>query len=264
MSKVFESVGSALGFGGDKAVSNAGNAQIDATNQQIAYMQGAEQRAGERLAPYVQLGRNNIGAYQNLLTPQGQYDYAMNNPLLSAAMDSTSEQLKTQAAATGRLASGGLTNDLFKSNAMLLNQFGQQGLNNYRDAVTIGQSSAAGSAANTLNSGNAIGNAFGSIGDIQSATILGRQNAQAGLGNSLLQLGGSAISFFSDPKYKTNVVKVGEDEYGNIYEFDYIWGGRYRGRMADELREILPSEVMEVDGALLVSNEFAPVSVEAA
>lgn len=264
MSNVVKSVGASLGFGGESAVKDAGAAQAAGVRDQINYLQGAESRATERLQPFVDIGIQAAPEYQALLDPNNRFNAVMSNPLVSGALDAIGRQTGSSFAAGGKFNSGGLRDSLFAQNFNLLNSLGQQELGNNLGAVQLGQNSAAGSAANTLNVGSQIGNAYSSIGDINSATILGRQNASAQLGNNLLQGAESAAAFFSDRQFKRNIVKIGEDEFGNLYDFDYIWGGRYRGRMADELRQIVPDAVIELDGALLVTDEFAPTRIEEA
>lgn len=265
MSKIVKSVGSALGFGGESSVKDAGQSQVAATREQIKYLKGAEQRATERLAPFVEFGSQYLEPLGSLLSTDGQMSYLEGNPMFQAAVNNTNNAINAASAAGGRANSGGVVSELFNNYLSQGESFINNQFNRLLSPVQIGQSSAAGSAANTLNMGSQIGNAYGNIGDIQAATILGRQNASAQLGNTLLQGGGALIQgFFSDRKYKRNIVKVDEDENGNLYEFDYIWGGpRMKGRMADELRKIRPDAVAELDGALLVSDEFAPVEVAA-
>lgn len=75
---------------------------------------------------------------------------------------------------------------------------------------------------------------------------------QAGLMNGLFSLGGAAMSFFSDRRLKSNVLKVGEDPRGfGIYEYE-IFGRRERGVMADEVREVIPDAVSEHDSGYLM------------
>ena len=264
MSNVVKSVGSALGFGGESSTKNAGKASEAGVRQQIDYLRGAESRATARLSPFVELGTSNISPFQQLLTSEGQMGYLENNPIFQAAVNNSADQLKSSAAASGKFGSGGLVNQLFQNYLGQGENFISNQFNRLLAPIQIGQSAAAGSAANTLNTASQVGNAYSNIGDIQASTILGRQNASAALGSNLLQGAGAALGFFSDRQFKKNSVKVGQDEFGGIYEFDYIWGGRYRGRMADELRKIRPDAVVEVDGVLLVSDEFAPVKIEEA
>ena len=75
---------------------------------------------------------------------------------------------------------------------------------------------------------------------IQSSNV----NAQnAGL-YGLLGLGGAAgIMKYSDPRLKSNVVRVGTHPLGiGVYEYD-IFGNRERGVMADEVESVMPEAV---------------------
>jgi len=67
-------------------------------------------------------------------------------------------------------------------------------------------------------------------------------NAQnAGLYNLAGTIGGAAM--FSDPRLKSNVVRVGTHRLGiGVYEYD-IFGKRQRGVMADEVEAVMPEAV---------------------
>ena len=73
---------------------------------------------------------------------------------------------------------------------------------------------------------------------------------------------GAALGL-SDRRLKRDIVKIGEDEHGNIYRFRYLTDDAvYEGRMADELAKIRPDAVkMGEDGYMRVSPEFYPVEV---
>jgi hypothetical protein len=73
---------------------------------------------------------------------------------------------------------------------------------------------------------------------IQSSNV----NAQnAGLYNLAGTIGGAAM--FSDPRLKSNVVRVGTHRLGiGVYEYD-IFGNRERGVMADEVEAVMPEAV---------------------
>jgi len=61
----------------------------------------------------------------------------------------------------------------------------------------------------------------------------------------------SAFSF-SDARLKKNIVRVGDDPRGfGLYEYDFIWGDRERGVIAQEVIGILPVAVHE-SGYLMV------------
>jgi hypothetical protein len=64
------------------------------------------------------------------------------------------------------------------------------------------------------------------------------------------QIGSGAGASFSDIRLKTNIKRIGTHPAGvGLYEFDYIWGGgKQVGVMAQELEQVRPDAVFEVDG----------------
>ena len=64
------------------------------------------------------------------------------------------------------------------------------------------------------------------------------------------QIGFGAGAAFSDIRLKTNIKRIGTHPAGvGLYEFDYIWGGgKQVGVMAQELEQVRPDAVFEVDG----------------
>lgn len=82
-------------------------------------------------------------------------------------------------------------------------------------------------------------------------------NSLFGLGGSLLGAAGSAggfgplfAGFLSDVRTKENIVKVGQTPGGiNLYEYNYIGKeDKHTGPMAQEVEQIIPEAVYEVDG----------------
>jgi hypothetical protein len=60
-------------------------------------------------------------------------------------------------------------------------------------------------------------------------------------------------SIFSDINLKENIIKVGEKNGYNIYEFNYKGDNRrFRGVIAQEVQEKMPEAVVEKDGYLAV------------
>ncbi|CAB3957284.1 hypothetical protein LMG7053_05242 [Achromobacter ruhlandii] len=91
---------------------------------------------------------------------------------------------------------------------------------------------------------------------------LGASNAQAA-GNSnmmsglfgLGQLGmmGYGMGMFSDRRLKKNIKRIGTSEKKlGIYSFEYIFGGRHVGYMADEVARVSPHAVHDIGGLKLV------------
>lgn len=285
MSKVIKGVGAALGFGGESAASQATDAQVRGAENSIAFQKESRDLARADLAPYAQFGQQQLPGLQGLMSTQGQQDFLSSNPMFQAALRNANQGSNAMAAAGGRSNSGGLVNELFNNYLAQGDSYINSQFNRLMGGATLGQNSAAGQGSMAMQTGSNVGNALAGIGDARSAGILAGQNARAGLGGNLLGgLGGAAMGSgmlggaglagggmmggglgaligLSDRKYKKNIRKISEDKHGNLYEFEYIWGGKYTGRMADELRNIRPDAVVEVDGALMVSNEFMPKKV---
>lgn len=70
--------------------------------------------------------------------------------------------------------------------------------------------------------------------------------------NGLFSLGSAGLAKFSDRRLKSNIVKVGNYNGHNIYEYD-IFGKRERGVMAQEVMSVKPDAVLvSNDGWLMV------------
>lgn len=69
-----------------------------------------------------------------------------------------------------------------------------------------------------------------------------------------MQTAGQIVGMFSDRRVKENIKLVGKTDGGlNIYTYNYIWGGPTQmGVMAQELEEVNPSAVGEIDGVKIV------------
>lgn len=207
-----------------------------------------------------------MGQYLSLLDPSAQASWLENNPLFQAAMERSNTGFRNT------LGFSGKRGDL--ANAITQNYMasGTDYINNQRNAlmqpIQIGQASAAGQAANAINTGQSIGNTITGIGNAQAAGIIGAGNAYSQGMNSLLGagalLGGAALGnpalFSSDERLKRDIVKIDEDDFGGIYQFRYVdHDSTYIGRMAQELQKTRPDAVFEgEDGYLRVTSEFAP------
>ena len=100
-------------------------------------------------------------------------------------------------------------------------------------------------------------------GFMGGASMLMPGMSGAGAMSGGLTSGIGAALGLSDRRLKRDIVKIGEDEHGNIYRFRYLTDDAvYEGRMADELAKIRPDAVkMGEDGYMRVSPEFYPVEV---
>lgn len=283
VSKITDAIGITNYGDQAKATKKAGDQQLASTQAQIAYQEGAEKRATERLQPFVNLGTSNIQGLQGLLTPQGQMSYLQSNPMFQAAVQNAADQSKAASASIGKFGSGGLVNQLFQNYLGQGEQFVGNQFNRLTNTVGMGQASAAGQAANSLNAANNITGILGNQGDIRAAGTMAGQNIQnQALGGGLNMLGGGLLGsgllggaglggggmagaglgamFFSDRRLKRDITEVSRDDTGGVYKFRYVDSDQwYIGRMADELKKTRPDAVVEHEsGYLLVTSEFAP------
>lgn len=106
----------------------------------------------------------------------------------------------------------------------------------------------------------------GQLGTITGQTVTGQnsgvsqEKTSGGLFNSLLGLGNLGVSaakagIFSDRRLKTNIEQIGRMDNGlSVYTWDYLWGARGAGVMADEVAEIRPEALGASVGGFLTVN----------
>jgi hypothetical protein len=82
--------------------------------------------------------------------------------------------------------------------------------------------------------------------------------ANAASGNfmgGLMDLGGAAITKYSDRRLKTNIEKIGKMANGlALYAYDYIWGEHDIGVMADEVEKVMPEAVITMPNGFKAVN----------
>ena len=286
MSKIVKGVGNMLGFGAADAARAATNAQVDANNASIGLQRETRDIMRQDLAPYANFGKSALPALGGLLSTQGQYDFLKSNPMFQAAVRNSNNMSAAMGAANGKANSGGMVNELFQNYLATGENYLNNQFNRLMGATNIGHASAAGQANASGQAANQISQMYGNIGNAQAAGAIAVDNAHQQVGGKLLGvgmgaalggglLGGAglagggamgaglgALMGLSDRSFKKNIVKVGSDHISDIYEFEYIWGGgKYRGRMADEVAKARPDAVKTVDGVQMVTKEFAPKRV---
>lgn len=271
-----------IGDNADDGLQAATAAQLESTDAQlqlgrenIDFLKETGERAEERLQPFVDVGVEGIPEFLKFLDPQAQVDFLQNNPLFQAAIDETSRSTTAFNAAQGR-GGGGVVDQLFKNFLSTGSNFVSDRFNQLLSPISIGQPSAAGSAANILNTGNAVsaGNAnlsniHGNIGDINASSAIQGQNIRnqqqqgmfdmisggvigsGALGGAGIAGGGAAGAglgalLFSDARLKDIGEKIGEDEDGiPIYEWKYKGDDvTHFGPMAQDVEKVNPDAVL--------------------
>lgn len=87
-----------------------------------------------------------------------------------------------------------------------------------------------------------------------NAQSAGNANMMSGLfGLGQLGMMGYGMGMFSDRRLKKNIRRIGTHAKGiGIYAFEYIFGGKAIGYMADEVRKVAPKAVHDIGGLMLV------------
>ena len=238
------------------------------------------------LQPFQEAGVGALGQQQALLGLSGQdaqneaFAAFNESPGQRFIRDRAQRNLTRNASAIGGLGGGNVRSALVEQGA----GFAQQDFNN--QFGRLGQIAGQGQAA-TTNLGQFGAQSAGNIANLQqtgsqarASGILGGQQAESQFRSDLIGLGGMALgafggggaaaglpsaasgmSTFSDMRLKDNIIEIGRDNLGGIYNFNYKVDSNktYKGRMAQELQKTRPDAVSKHEsGFLMVSNEFRP------
>ncbi len=275
-------VGDFLGntIGGITGAKQAGQAAERAGQTQAAAAQAGidEQRRQfdalvELMAPYVTAGTGAMGQQQAIIGLQGGEAQQQaiqgfeQSPLFQSLTQQGENAILQNASATGGLRGGNVQAALSQFRPQVLNALIDQQYGRLGGLSTLGQASAAGQASQGMQSASNVGNLLAN----QGAAIAGGQMARGGIARQtfgdVLNIaktaaqmssggagGGGGGSTFSDRRLKKNIKQIGTRPDGlNVYEFDYIWGGKRQvGLMAQEVQTIYPSAVSESGGYLMV------------
>lgn len=178
-----------------KAANSAKDAQVEASNAQIAEQQRQFDAIQKLLGPYVQGGQNAFGQQGNLIglggtqAQQGAIDQLLAGPEFQSLNKQGQEAILANAAATGGLRGGNTQNALadFRSNLLsqlIGNQFNRLGAISQQGLGAATQTGAFGQAAS-----NNITGSLGNIGQAQAGAALARGSASGQLGGLASQLG---------------------------------------------------------------------------
>lgn len=200
MSGVVNSVGKVIGtFTGAtqqaKAAEQAAGVQAGMASEGIAEQRRQFDELVKLMSPYITAGKGAIEQQQALLglggeqAQQAAIGAIEKSPFFSAMAQQGENALLQQASATGGLRGGNIQGALAQFRPGLLNQMVQQQMANLGGISQLGQASAAGQAAQGMQSAGAIGNLLSQ----QGAAIAGGQLAKGQqMQNTLKTIGGLA------------------------------------------------------------------------
>jgi len=242
-----------------------GRTAVDAAKKGAdAQVQGSIE-ASQLLDPFKSIGEQGLSQAGFLTDPNAQYEFLQNNPLFQMSLDNANENTMGLAAARGRLSSGDTLQQL-SNNAMLTAMpFISDQKQSIGDLLNYGLTTA--SNQGNLRTGQAAAEAGGIVGAANARGARAQNVFDLGMGvasNPLVQSGIKA--FFSDPKLKTNIKKVGAKNGFNIYT--WTWNkaanalglsGNSEGVMADEVALAMPEAIGTRDGYMTVNYDMVGV-----
>jgi hypothetical protein len=249
-----------------EAAKNAAKEQEEAAFAGIAEQRRQFDITQESFRPFQEAGVGAIGQQQALLglsgagAQQSAFDQFNQSPGQQFLRDRAQKNLLRNSAAIGGLGGGNVRSALVQQGVGFAqqdfqNQFGRlgqlagQGLSATTNVGQFGQ-----------NTANNIQQGLNVSGQARASGILGQQQAAAQQQQQLQQTGFAALSFFSDPKLKTNKKIIGEKNGHTIWS--WTWNklaesigltGNDRGVMANEVMIKSPEAVSIVDGYMKVN-----------
>lgn len=211
------------------------------------------------MSPYVGAGAGAISEQEAIIGLQGPAAQQQaiagfeQSPLFQALTRQGEDAILQQASATGGLRGGNVQGALAQFRPQVLNSMIEQQYGRLGGLATLGQASAAGQAAQGIDSASNIANLLANRGAALAGGQVAGGNIARNTFGDMLAIGGTAAKF-SDIRLKKNIKQIGTRADGlNIYEFDYIWGGeRQVGLMAQEVQGLYPDAVSESGGYLMV------------
>jgi hypothetical protein len=186
----------------------------------------------------------------------GQPNFAafFNSPDYAYALSEGQKGIDRAAAAGGNLFGGNRLQAANQHAQGLASQNFGNYFNRLSSLAGIGTASTNQLGQSLQNTGNNISQGLMGMGDARASGYIGAGNARQAGYNNLFSLGGSlgsAALLACDRRLKKNIEHVGEYKGHKWYVFDYLWGDKGAGPMADEVMQTRPDAVVEGPNGLL-------------
>lgn len=243
---------------GSKDVARAGQA---AAGAQVAMGEkGIEEQRKQfdvmlkLMEPYVMAGAGGLKGIQDIAGLSGTEAQKAaiagieGSPQFQALTQQGEDAMLQQASATGGLRGGNIQGALAQFRPQMLSQLIEQQYGRLGGIAGMGQAAASGQAAQGMQSASTIGNLMQQIGAAQAGGIMAGGSARRMAFGDAIQLAGAAgalkTAFFSDSRLKKDIKRIGIHAKGiGIYSWEYLWGTKAIGVMADEVEKIIPEAV---------------------
>lgn len=177
------------GILGSQATSSAADAQQQAANNALMLQQQMWKQGQKNLQPYMTGGNNalatlsqlyGLGGTPDAATAAKLRDYLTSLPGYQFTLGQGIQGIDRSAASKGTLQSGGTMKDAMAYATGLADSTYQNYINQLYGLAGLGQASAAGQAANSVNASGNMANALLAAGQANAAGTIGGANAWAG------------------------------------------------------------------------------------
>lgn len=165
------------GFLQNRAIDDATKAQTRAGRQALDVTERADLRSRDLLQPFVDFGTGQIGAAEDILTPQGQFDFLSGNPIFDAALGNANLGTNARAASRGRFGAGDTAGELFNNYLATSFPILQSQTQNLFNAVGIGGNAAARTGNQAIQTGQNVSNLLTGIGNVNAQGAISQANA---------------------------------------------------------------------------------------
>ena len=239
---------------------NMGSAGFQNQAQAQQFQQNQALQQAQNAAQAQQFQQNMAQADFANQAAQGMFGAAMQN---AALQNQAAQQAYNQALQSGQFQNQTAAQALAQAQAL------QQNPINMLNAVRTGQQMQVAQMPQVGMSSPAALNQVAGPDMLGAATALGQYNqniynqqmaASSGLTNALIggagMLGGAALMRPSDIRLKKNIIKLGIHKTLGIglYTWDYLWGEKGLGVMAQELEHVMPEAVITMPNGFKAVN----------
>jgi len=259
-----------MGFVGDivkgvtsnNAAKSATRAQTHAANKAIEFTEESRDIARSDLQPFREAGTRSLRsnkAAPSLATlvsnPAEQRKYIEENPLYQGLRDDAFRDVTTNAAARGKLGSGGTLEELQRRYLSLGRSLISQDIAERTNLATLGANAASGQATATQQTSNPVSDLLTQRGNAAAAGKVAQADAINGVIGSGQNRVNQAVTFLSDMRAKEDIERVGILDNGiGVYRYRYKGEGAQQiGVIAQEVEKVVPSAVTERDGLKYVN-----------
>lgn len=191
MGFVKDTFDSITGKGAEKAARKAGKLQAESADKALELTRESRDIARGDLSPFREAGQGALNPLVSLVQdPQAQRQYVEDNPFFNSLLSQSRGDILQNAAARGKLGSGGTLKALDENVLTLGPGLVQNQINNLSNLANMGQASAAGQANVAQNAGAQGSNLITQRGNALASGQVGAANARSQGTQNLLSLAG--------------------------------------------------------------------------